>query len=69
MIPGPPQPGDIPRVPPMPEPSEIPEAPSAYWFMVKQDLEALKEHVSDLTKRLEGLEGKVSALEQVLRKD
>lgn len=53
----------------MPEPSEIPEAPSAYWFMVKQDLEALKEHVSDLTKRLEGLEGKVSALEQVLRKD
>jgi hypothetical protein len=50
----------------MPEPSEIPDAPSPLWFWVKEDLEVLRRDLADLKKRLEGLEGRVSALEQLL---
>lgn len=56
-------------MPPLPEPSDFPEVPSPLWFWVKEDLEALRKDMADLKKRLEGLEGRVAALEQMLRQE
>ncbi|MFQ5838295.1 MAG: hypothetical protein ACE5HJ_05880 [Thermoplasmata archaeon] len=54
-------------MPPLPEPSEIPEAPPPLWFWVKEDLDVMKREMADLKKKVKGLEGRVSALEQMLR--
>ncbi len=54
-------------MPPLPEPPEVPDAPSPLWFWVKEDIEALRREMAAFKKRLEGLEGRVSALEQMVR--
>lgn len=74
MIPSMPATGGIPSAPSIPQPGipepEIPEPSSlpppssnALWFWVKEDLEALRREISGLGKKLEALEGRVTALE------
>lgn len=69
MIPGLPQPGTVPRRPPLPGTGEIPEPPEGFdapdplWFSLKEEVEGLSRRVEALQKRLEALEGRMAALE------
>ncbi len=74
MIPSMPATGGIPSAPSIPPPGipepGIPEplglpppSSNALWLWVKEDLEALRREVSGLGKKLEALEGRVTALE------
>ncbi len=64
-----PEPGRFPLQPDLPEPPDIPEAPSPLWFWVKEDIERLRREMADFKKRIEGLEGRMSALEQMLAQE
>ncbi len=63
MIPVPRGPGDLPVPPEEPRPVIRRGEPSSLVLQAMEEIEALKRSLSELVKRLEGLEHRVSALE------
>lgn len=66
MIPEKPQ-GEIPQPPERGRPPTFGEPPSPLWADMKDELDSMKKAIADLRKTMEGLEGRVSALEETTR--
>ncbi|MFQ6127429.1 MAG: hypothetical protein ACE5QW_00770 [Thermoplasmata archaeon] len=66
MIPEKPQ-GEIPQPPERRRPPIVGEPPSPLWADMKDELDSMKKAIADLRKRVEGLEGRVSVLEDAVR--
>ena len=66
MIPEKPQ-GEIPQPPERGKPPTFGEPPSPLWADMKDELDSVKKAIADLRKTMEGLEGRVSALEGATR--
>ena len=63
MIPTPRGPGDLPVPPEEPRPEVRRGEPSSLVLQALEEIEALKRSLSELVKRLEGLETRIAVLE------
>jgi hypothetical protein len=63
MIPTPRGPGDLPRPPEEPRPAIRGSEPGSLVLQALEEIEGLKRTLSDMVKRLEALEHRISALE------
>ncbi|MFQ6106483.1 MAG: hypothetical protein ACE5QF_02690 [Thermoplasmata archaeon] len=59
--------GEIPEPPEPQKPPTLGEPPSPLWADMKDELDSMKKAIQDLRKRMEGLEGRVTALEESMR--